>query len=79
MQTSSNKNTNTLNPRHNNILEKALKKNLDQFGLNPENWHIDFKQQNFALIKNADESDFQFIGKINSTRNDWEYIKLFNI
>ena len=59
--------------------EKILKEKLNQFGLNPINWTLHFHQSNYALITNTDENDFQFIGKMNATKTNWEYIKLFNL
>lgn len=59
--------------------EDLLKESLTQFGLNPKNWNLNFHQSNYALITNTDENDFQFIGKINATKTNWEYIKLFNL
>ena len=59
--------------------KEQLKNNLNQFGLNPANWTIDFHQPNYALITNTDEVEFQFIGKLNPTQTNWEYIKLFNL
>ena len=60
-------------------IEEQLKQNLNQFGLNPLNWSLDFYQKNYFLITNTDENDFQFIGKINATKTNWEFIQLFNI
>ncbi len=71
-----NKLTTLLNP---DFLEVQLKKKLNQFGLNPINWRLNFHQSNYALITNTDEKDFQFIGKMNASKTDWEYIKLFNL
>jgi hypothetical protein len=59
--------------------EEQLKQNLNQFGLNPANWTLNFHQKNYALITNTDENDFQFIGKMNETKTNWEFIKLFNL
>ena len=58
---------------------EELKQNLNQFGLNPLNWSLNFYQKNYALITNTDENDFQFIGKINAARTNWEFIQLFNL
>jgi hypothetical protein len=59
--------------------KEQLKQNLNQFGLNPSNWIIDFHPPNYALITNTDEVEFQFIGKLNPTQTNWEYIKLFSL
>ena len=61
-----------------NSQDEALKQNLNQFGLNPLNWSLNF-YKNYALITNTDENDFQFIGKINAARTNWEFIQLFNL
>lgn len=58
---------------------EQLRQNLNQFGLNPTNWTLDFKQKNYAVITNTDENDFQFIGKLNKAKTNWEYIQLLNI
>lgn len=58
---------------------EQLQQNLNQFGLNPTNWTLNFHQKNFALITNTDENDFQFIGKLNKTKTNWEYIQLINL
>lgn len=59
--------------------DEQLKQNLIQFGLNPTNWTLNFHQNNYALITNTDENDFQFIGKMNKNKTNWEFIKLFNL
>lgn len=59
--------------------DEQLKQNLNQFGLNPANWTLNFHQSNYALITNTDENDFQFIGKLNKTKTNWEFIQLFNV
>lgn len=64
----------TPNHGHQNLLQS-----LSQFGLCPFDWTIDFKNNTHAVIKNNDEADFQFIGKVNSTNKDWEYLKLLSI
>ncbi len=59
--------------------EEQLKQKLNQFGLNPIDWSLNFYQKNYALITNTEENDFQFIGKINAAKTNWEFIQLFNI
>ena len=59
--------------------EEQLKQNLNQFGLNPLNWSLSFYQKNYVLITNTDENEFQFIGKINAAKTNWEFIQLFNL
>ena len=59
--------------------EEVLKTKLKQFGLNPTDWTLSFPQQEYAVITNTDELDFQFIGKLNTEKSQWEYIKLLSL
>lgn len=61
------------------ISHQDLLQNLSQFGLCPFDWTIDFKNKDEAVIKNNSESDFQFIGKANPTKKNWEYLKLLSL
>lgn len=56
-----------------------LNQNLAEFGLCPFDWTIEVKNNNMALIKNTEEEDFQFIGKLDRTNSHWEHIQLHSI
>lgn len=62
-----------------NTNHTELIQNLIQFGLCPFDWSIEKQEADIAIIKNTNENDFQFIGKIDSTHTNWEYLKLHNI
>lgn len=62
-----------------NINQEELVLNLTQFGLCPFDWTIEVKNNNLAVIKNTQEEDFQFIGKLDATNSHWEYIQLHSI
>lgn len=61
------------------LYAEQLQYALNQFGLNPTDWRLEFHDHKYVLITHRQETDFQFIGKITSARNNWEYIKLFNL
>ena len=62
-----------------NSKQQNLVQNLSQFGLCPFDWTLVFETKDSAIIKNSTEPEFQFIGRLNKNKTDWEYIKLLSL
>ncbi len=60
-----------------------LQTGLSEFGLSPNDWSLEPKDNNFMLIKNKSEKNFYFIGKTtvkkNSEQLDWQFITLASL
>ena len=68
---------------HTSIEQTQLQSSLSQFGLSPDDWRFEPKNNNFILIKNKIEENFYFIGKTmrseNSDQLDWKFITLASL
>ncbi len=60
---------------------EALKYQLKQFGLNPEEWEVSPSNGNQFLILNQSDSNFQFFGKASDDSKSlkWQSIQLYKI
>ncbi len=60
-----------------------LKSSLSQFGLCPNDWTIEPKNNDYILIKNKTEENFYFIGKTQFTKKNeqlaWQFITLASL
>jgi hypothetical protein len=69
------------------MIYSKLKIGLSQFGLCPNDWNIEPKNNDFILIKNKTEENFYFIGKTKMTKHidskneqlSWQFITLASL
>ncbi len=65
------------------IEQTQLRSGLSQFGLCPNDWKFEPKNNNFVLIKNKVEENFYFIGKTirseKSNQINWQFITLASL
>ncbi len=63
--------------------QMQLQSGLSQFGLSPDDWEFEPKNNNIILIKNKFEENFYFIGKTirsgKSNQIDWKFITLASL
>lgn len=62
---------------------QQLQKKLSEYGLCPDDWSMESKNNDYILIKNKSEQNFYFIGKtvVSKVTNElcWKYITLASL
>jgi hypothetical protein len=58
---------------------ESLLSDLAHFGLCPFDWTIEAKKENEVIIKNIDDSEFQFLGKLKPNQTSWQSLRLISL